>query len=116
MGPKASPIALCLSHQSSQFNQLLTIPLDIWQGSSCSPGLDVRPSPGEKLSPKEWVADLQKELRRALGLCREHISSAQRRQKASYDRDLKTKYIQYEPGARVMLLDPTARGEVWQTE
>ena len=69
------------------------------------------PPPGEKLSRKEWVVDLQTELRRVFGLCREHISSAQRCQKASYDRDLKAKYMQYEPGTRVMLFDPTARGK-----
>ena len=73
------------------------VPLDLMFG----------PLPGEKLSPKGWVTDLQKDLRRAFSLCREHISSAQKPQKASYDRDLKAKYMQYEPGARVMLFDPT---------
>ena len=54
---------------------------------------------------------LQEDLRRAFSLCREHISSAQKCVKASYDRDLKAKHMQYEPEARVMLFDPTARGK-----
>ena len=83
------------------FGREAHVPLDLMFG----------PPPGEKLSPKGWVADLQKELRRAFSLCCEHISSTQKRQKASYDRDLKAKYMQYEPGARVMLFDPTARGK-----
>ena len=61
------------------FDREAHVPLDLMFG----------PPPGEKLSPKGWVADLQKELRRAFSLCREHILSAQKCQKASYDRDLK---------------------------
>ena len=50
-------------------------------------------------------------MRRAFSLCHEYISPAQERKKASYDRDLEAKYMQYEPRARVMLFDPTARGK-----
>ena len=69
------------------------------------------PPPGDRLSSKEWVAILQRDLRSTFQLCREHISSAQKRQKANYDRDLKAKYVQYSPSTYVMLFDPTARGK-----
>ena len=69
------------------------------------------PPPGERLSSKEWVAILQRDLRNTFQLCHEHISFAQKCQKANCDRDLKAKYVQYDLGTYVMLFDPMARGK-----